>query len=941
MATARQLLSDFTGGEVSPRVDARAELARYASSLRRARNVVLSMQGGALLRRGTERMGSALSSGVTPVPESIQIPWRSGDPDDDDLILEITGNVMRGWTNAGRVTVGGNPYSITLPVAVDSRTQWAQRANTIVLTSTNNIPVIVTINAIDNWTAAALSRDSLPFQRFGDTRSPPRQDSVTDVTFTGFAAGNTYNVYVNGQPVKGIVRQTGRGIPGLFNRDVLPIVYSSTSTVTNRTRIAEAIRASSLVPNPDEVTVAYVSGTTYRITLSGSIGGFEVNLVATAESATIRIEVETNAAGRDGVEPAWSYPLVVTYSGTYYQCITAHVSAASPLPSADTTNWLPLVGAPEWESLQPSQAWDNGSISYGLQGRGWPATCAFHEQRLIMGATPYLPKTFWGSAIGDIQNFTLGVEDNEALSREIDAQDSPSIRWMASQQGLIIGTSAGIYRASGQITLTPADVTIEMYTADRVAARMPVVIGNELLCISQDHTVLLAVRRNDRVGPYEAIDLTGLAEHLGRYRMERLVYCRQPQPLLYIQTREPGLLLCITYNRQYEMVAFSPVEIDGTIEAMASMFDPDEGDVLWLAIRRGDRTSVERLAHPDTRVPGTASTTGTVHLDGWITASDVAGTVSGLRHLLGRTVTVLNSAGAVQETDTVIEGGSPGAPASVTVPNGGFESSFTNWSTTPGSFVSAILTPVRTGTKSAGVAAGPNYGTDYSLLRSDLISVTPGRLYTASLYFIHADPLGGTATGFGVFPLILDILDGSGSVISSTNVGEQPLNSSTWTQVSASLIAPSNAATLRIGVLVAVSSGQRARVQVDDVTLTEAVGVDGVITATGSNLVIGEAFLGEVVTMEPVGGNPEGPSTGNRKRYSGITAKLYQSALPKINGNRPSDFSQSDFRANPGLLRTGEYEVNTSGWEDGSISIEMDLPHRTEIVALYGDLKVN
>jgi hypothetical protein len=115
---------------------------------------------------------------------------------------------------------------------------------------------------------------------------------------------------------------------------------------------------------------------------------------------------------------------------------------------------------------------------------------------------------------------------------------------------------------------------------------------------------------------------------------------------------------------------------------------------------------------------------------------------------------------------------------------------------------------------------------------------------------------------------------------------------------------------------------------------------DGVISTTGSNLVIGEPFLGEVVTMEPADMNI-GQVVGKKKRYMDISVRLYQSALPKINGDRPSDYDAVDYRANPGALRTGEFKVNTSDWDDGSITIQMDLPHRTEVVALYGDLKVS
>jgi hypothetical protein len=925
MVAIRQLLTDFTGGEVSPRVSTRADLARYEKSCASVRNFIPLQQGGVLLRRGTQRMGEALASAVSPAPVTLIIPWRAGSASDPDILLEIVGNTVRGWTNDGRIETTGVPYSLILPITITARTQWAQRANIIALTDPSYPPVILRIDGLRNWSASVVPRGTFPLRVFDDASSPPKQDAEYEVTFTGFVTGYTYRVFVGG---KGVNFDPDKNIDASRK-----VTYLASNTAENVKRMKAAIVQSPLIPNPDEVTVSYVSGTTYRVEFSGSVGGIDFS-VETAEDGTRQVGIVTNSDGRTGAEPAWSYPTVVLYSGTYYQCIKAHISTASPNPSADTTNWLPLTAAPAWESLQPSATWSGAGVSYGLGNRGFPRACAFHQQRLFLGGTPTLPQTFWGSAIGSPTNFKLGAESDEALSVDIDAQDAPAIRWMTSQQGLLIGTSAGVWRADAEITLSPTDVQLTMFSADRTAERLPQVVGNEVVFISQDRTQLLAFRRNEQVGPYETTDLSALAEHLGRYRLERVVYCRQPQPIVYVQTDEPGLLLAISYNRQYDMTAFARIVIDGHIDAIASAFDEDDGDVLWLCVRRGDRASIERMAYPATDPPtAVPSTTATVHLDGWVTGTAAAGHVGGLRHLLGKTVTVLNSDGSVQGSGVVALGG-PETESSLTVTNPGWETGdLTGWTVT-GSTAVASTDFARTGTYSLRITGGIGQIVN---VRSANIAVTAGRTVRARCYW------RGDTGDAGFVPIVIEFYDGSANLLAFYSSATPSGNTSTWTVVELTATVPAGAVNMKIGPTVQNYSATIPVLYVDDVQAFDVIPTDGRVAATGSNLTIGVPFLGYLETLEPVGGNPAGPSFGNKKRWPDAIVKLYQSALPKINGNRPSDYSQAGgaYRANPGTLRTGEYEVTAAGWNSGRIVIEQDLPHRTEVIAVYGEMKVN
>ena len=86
-----------------------------------------------------------------------------------------------------------------------------------------------------------------------------------------------------------------------------------------------------------------------------------------------------------------------------------------------------------------------------------------------------------------------------------------------------------------------------------------------------------------------------------------------------------------------------------------------------------------------------------------------------------------------------------------------------------------------------------------------------------------------------------------------------------------------------------------------------------------------------ITTLEPDYGSQAGTSMGFAKRNNKITARIYQSAVPLINGRRekvrypetPMGFRQPDL--------TGDVTVNNLGYNDGSITITQSLPYKLTI----------
>jgi hypothetical protein len=97
----------------------------------------------------------------------------------------------------------------------------------------------------------------------------------------------------------------------------------------------------------------------------------------------------------------------------------------------------------------------------------------------------------------------------------------------------------------------------------------------------------------------------------------------------------------------------------------------------------------------------------------------------------------------------------------------------------------------------------------------------------------------------------------------------------------------------------------------------------------GQTATIGVAFKATAVTM------PKPTKTG-RAHSSKIGVILNESRIPKINGKRAPDRSPSSSADTVEPLFTGKKTIVNLGWSDGDeITIEQDLPFRTEVCAIY------
>ncbi len=97
------------------------------------------------------------------------------------------------------------------------------------------------------------------------------------------------------------------------------------------------------------------------------------------------------------------------------------------------------------------------------KARGWPSVAAFHQGRLIFGASPSFPKTIWMSKSGDYHDFTLGENSDAAIDITLASPEAGEIRNFLSAKHLQIFTSSSEWVISDEV-ITPSDITLQKRT---------------------------------------------------------------------------------------------------------------------------------------------------------------------------------------------------------------------------------------------------------------------------------------------------------------------------------------------------------------------------------------------------------------------------------------------------------------------------------------------
>ena len=215
-------------------------------------------------------------------------------------------------------------------------------------------------------------------------------------------------------------------------------------------------------------------------------------------------------------------------------------------------------------------ATSSGSITWSLGAwsdtTGFPSAVSFYEQRLVFAGSTDNPQTIWASESGSYEDFDVGdASAADAFIYTIAANRVNVIRWLAPARDLIVGTAGGEFRV-GRPTgepLKPDNVTITQQTTYGGHTTQPIQIGSAVLFVQRQKQKVREFAYRFEDDAYVAPDMTLLAEHITGDGIDDVDYAQEPESI-YWAVREDGVLLGMTYQREEDVVAWHRHLFGGT-----------------------------------------------------------------------------------------------------------------------------------------------------------------------------------------------------------------------------------------------------------------------------------------------------------------------------------------------------------------------------------------
>ncbi len=159
MARVAAQLSNFTAGELSPRLDGRNDLAKYSAGCATVENMVIYPHGAAARRPGTTFIAEVKSSAA----KTRLIPFEFSTT--QTYILELGNQYIRFYRDNGQILSGGSPYEISTPYLTAELfdIKFAQSADVMYITHPNHATRKLSRTGHTSWTLTEVDFTNGPY----------------------------------------------------------------------------------------------------------------------------------------------------------------------------------------------------------------------------------------------------------------------------------------------------------------------------------------------------------------------------------------------------------------------------------------------------------------------------------------------------------------------------------------------------------------------------------------------------------------------------------------------------------------------------------------------------------------------------------------------------------------------------------------------------------
>lgn len=596
MARFSLIQTNFTAGELSPRMYGRVDIARYQNGAELMENVWPVVHGGGMRRYGTLHSGPAKFADR----EAVLVPYVFNTQ--QAYMCEFGDLYVRIWFPDG--TYSGvelvSPYSLSML----RQFEYVQGADTMFIF--HNGVQINRLRRITNtqWSLAPAPFVTKPFDERGI-------DFATSMTLSDPSVGTGRTLTSSASAF--LAADVGREVwAGAGVAKITAFTSATVVTVEVLNAFPAAVNATwSLKGSPQTPnTLSAFSPVGATVTMTLTADGWR--------SADVGKFVKINSGLMEIT--AYTSPTVVS---------ALIRTAATSITASPANAW----------SLE-SSVWNDTD--------GYPGTGTLFEQRLHVGGSPNYPQTIWESKTSESLNFELGTKDDDATSFTVSSDQINPILHLAQVKTLVALTYGGEFTITGGIEkpITPTNIQVKnqsVYGCNRVR---PVRIGNELYFVQRAGRKLRAMAYKYDSDAYGSPDMSVLSEHITESGIVSMAYQQEPESILFMP-RADGVLATMTVDRDQDVIGWARQTTDGFYESVAAI-PVEGGDQIWAVVRRV--INGQTVRHIERFVEG-------CQVDDGIAATSAGGqaTWSGLGHLEGKTVDIVAD-GVVMQRQLVVGG---------------------------------------------------------------------------------------------------------------------------------------------------------------------------------------------------------------------------------------------------------------------------------------------
>lgn len=230
-------------------------------------------------------------------------------------------------------------------------------------------------------------------------------------------------------------------------------------------------------------------------------------------------------------------------------------------------------------------------IKYFVWNEDYPTDVLLYQDRVGWSTKQRLDF----SKIGLYNDFGVSdpVSDDDAVSVTLVDQKINQITAAAVAGKLVVFTSSGNH-THNQVTMTPSTATFDKDSDEGAGFVDPAVARGNILYVSPTRSSVHDYQYDYQVDGYRGNDITLMAAHLFKnQKIKEMAFQAEPDNLLWV-VLESGELLCCTYLKQENVLAWTHMKTAGKVLSASVLYDGNHQN-LYLSVERATGTFVEKM----------------------------------------------------------------------------------------------------------------------------------------------------------------------------------------------------------------------------------------------------------------------------------------------------------------------------------------------------------